>query len=213
MSLLKTGLLGGTFNPVHSGHIELGRRSLNHFGLDKVYYMLSANPPHKQGECRVDKDLRWEMLNEALRAYPELVPSDVEMRREGLSWSLETVKYLKEENPDEIYYFISGSEGFLKIKSWRRYRELLDEVVFIVAVRKEEHVKQIKTVLDELNVPIYDDVNAAQAPGVLLFSYESDTIAYSSTKVRDVLSEGGKTGEMVSESVKEIIKENNLYER
>ncbi len=213
MSLLKTGLLGGTFNPVHSGHIDLGTRVLKHFSLDRVLYMLSANPPHKQTDCRVDKDLRWEMLNRALKDYPGLEPSDVEMKRPGLSWSLETVRFLKEQSENEKFYFISGSEGFLKIRSWRRYRELLDEVVFIVVLRKTGHREEIEKLMKDIGIPVTDCKTDADAPGVLLFSYESDKIDYSSTDVRSLLADRCNTEGMVTDGVEEIIKERKLYER
>ena len=122
MSQNKTGLLGGTFNPVHRGHIELGLKIKAAFGLDRILYILSAQPPHKKRQAMPAAELRLAMLKAALLPHPGLLPCDLELRRRGESWTIDTIRELKAAQPDECFYFITGSEGFLKIRTWKEYR-------------------------------------------------------------------------------------------
>ena len=109
MNQSKTGLLGGTFNPVHRGHVDLGLKVKAAFGLEKVLYILSAQPPHKKLQPLPAAELRLSMLKEALRPYPGLEPCDLELRRPGDSWTIDTVRQLKRERPSERFFFITGS--------------------------------------------------------------------------------------------------------
>ena len=111
----RIGLLGGTFNPVHEGHIQLGLKIRQEFQLDQILYILSAHPPHKKYRDMVPAALRWKMLKIALKPYPQLVPCDLEMKRTNDSWTIDTIQELKLQYPDHRLFFISGSEGFLKI--------------------------------------------------------------------------------------------------
>ena len=209
---LKTGILGGTFNPVHHGHVELGLKILNAYSLDRVLYILSANPPHKNHGNVVDQDLRWRMLTLALEARKELVPCDIEMKRRGFSYTIQTIKELKTLYPEDEFYFISGSEGFLKIRTWKRYKDLLRAVSFIVVLRKEEHRATIERLLAEESVPLIGEPAASGATmGVRLFSYQSSRLSISSTLVRGRLMERETVDGLVDENVKKVIEEYRLY--
>src|SRR5512137_1629981 len=95
----RVGLLGGTFNPVHRGHIELGLRVREDFGLDRILYILSARPPHKRNRGVPDARVRFRMLEKALKPYPELVPCDMEIGRAEPSWTIDTILELKDRRP------------------------------------------------------------------------------------------------------------------
>ena len=90
----RIGLLGGTFNPIHNGHIDLGLRIINSFDLSNILYILSANPPHKNNSQVVSTPLRWEMLTTALKPYKKLTPCDIEMQSPLPSWTINTVSKL-----------------------------------------------------------------------------------------------------------------------
>ena len=147
MNQSKTGLLGGTFNPVHRGHVELGLKIKAAFGLEKILYILSAQPPHKKLQALPAAELRLAMLKEALRPYPGLVPCDLELRRPGDSWTIDTIRQLKSDYPAERFYFITGSDGFLKIKTWKAYQQLLREVFFIIVMRQNSHQPWVERLL------------------------------------------------------------------
>ncbi len=91
VSKRRIGILGGTFNPVHRGHIQLGLNMREAFRLDEVLYILSAIPPHKKAPHLVSAQLRWEMLEQALAPFPFLVPCDIEKKRPNDSWTTDTI--------------------------------------------------------------------------------------------------------------------------
>jgi nicotinate-nucleotide adenylyltransferase len=218
----RIGLLGGTFNPIHRGHIELGLKIREAFHLKEILYILSARPPHKKGLEIAPIELRWEMLKKALGSFPYLVPCDIEMRRAADSWTIDTVNQLITQYPVQRYYFISGSEGFLKIKTWKNYKKLLDTLSFIVVLRKGPHQTAVEQLLKEEGlIPYYrNDISGqkpdpAGKPAVYIFSYQSGNLFISSTLIRKkVKLSGYKLIEnFVGEEVKKIMEENNLYEK
>lgn len=218
----KVGLLGGTFNPIHKGHIELGLIIREAFDLDKVFYILAARPPHKKAGGIVPADLRWEMLTRVLERFPMLEACDIEMKRPLDSWTVDTVEELYRIYPGNVFYFISGSEGFLKIRTWKNYKKLLDRIPFIVVLRKEDHRKQVERLVKGEGITPYlcDDKTKpgntqadAQAPCVYIFSYQSDKLRISSTLIRQKVKESERIDNFVHREVKKIMEEYKLYEK
>jgi nicotinate-nucleotide adenylyltransferase len=208
----RIGLLGGTFNPIHFGHIELGLQVISAFGLDKILYILSAHPPHKDFGRVVDAGLRWKMIQTALKPFPQLEPCDVEMKRENPSWTFQTIGSLRQKYPGDVFYFISGSEGFLKIKTWKNYRDLFSAVFFIVVLRKPSHSRKLKSLLKQENIPlnpVYDP--GLEPPCVFVYAYESERLDLSSTIIRKMARKSKSLRGTVPEEVEKIIQEYNLY--
>ncbi len=213
MSQCRTGLLGGTFNPVHRGHIELGLEIKAAFHLDRVLYILSAQPPHKKRQPMPAAELRLAMLKAALLPYPGLLPCDLELRRRGDSWTIDTIHALKAKSPDERFFFITGSEGFLKIRTWKDYRQLLRDVFFIIVLRRASHRLKVETLLREEGVPFGPGCeNAPGPPAAFLHAYVSDHLALSATAIRRKRSRGQDISPFVEAQVRRIMEENNLYE-
>jgi nicotinate-nucleotide adenylyltransferase len=203
-SRTRIGLLGGTFNPIHLGHVELGLQIRKAFSLDKILFILSAQPPHKRDQQIAPPEIRWKMLNEALKSFPSLVPCDIEMKRSSWSWTVDTVRELRKEYPhtNTEFYFISGSEGFLKIRTWKNYKQLLNTLSFIVVLRKPRHKHVVETMLAEEDT----------AYPVHTFSYDSDKLYLSSTLIRERVKQCQPIDGLVDEGVKKIMEENKLYE-
>lgn len=204
----RVGLLGGTFNPIHRGHVDLGLRIREAFDLDKVFYILSAQPPHKTDIDIAPPEIRWQMLTEALKPYRQLVPCDIEMKRPTMSWTVDTVDELKQKYPETDFYFISGSEGFLKIRTWKDYKRLLRSLSFIVVVRKPGHEEAVEALLNGEGLSLH-----GRSPSVRLFSYLSITLVISSTLIRRKVKDSQEIDGLVDEGVKKIMEENKLYER
>lgn len=212
----RVGLLGGTFNPVHNGHIELGLKIKEAYKLNKIKYILSANPPHKENDLIVDMNIRWNMLEKALKYIPYLEPCDIEIKRKSLSYTIDTVSSMKEKYPEDEFFFIMGSDGFLHIKTWKDYIKLLRTVSFIVLLREERHRNKIIMILKEIGIKYTKgDLKENDAQKnfnrVFFYSYKSDTLKNSSTTVRERIREGLSIDGLVNPAVAEIIKGNNLY--
>jgi nicotinate-nucleotide adenylyltransferase len=215
MSPTKTGLLGGTFNPVHRGHIELGLKIQAAFRLDRVLYILSARPPHKKRQTMPAAELRLAMLKAALRPHADagLAPCDLELRRRGDSWTIDTIRELKAAAPAELFYFITGSEGFLKIRTWKDYRQVLREVFFIIVLRRPGHRAKVEQLLREEGIPIRSDGReAAGPPAAFLHTYTSDYLELSATDIRKKRSHGQDVSPYVEQNVQKIMEEIKLYE-
>jgi len=221
----RVGLLGGTFNPIHRGHIRLGLTVREAFELDKIFYILSAHPPHKKAGAIVPADLRWEMLKRALAPFPMLEPCDIEMKRPMDSWTIDTVEELYGRSPESVYYFISGSEGFLKIRTWKNYKKLLYTVPFIVIIRKEEHKEQVERLVEGEGITLCfhcDRPEQEQAkarafapcvPCVYIFSYRAEELQISSTLIRQKVRLSERIDNFVDKEVIKIMEEYKLYER
>jgi nicotinate-nucleotide adenylyltransferase len=209
----RVGLLGGTFNPIHLGHVDLGLKIQAAFQLDKILYILSAKPPHKQQGNIAPVAIRWEMLKKALESHSVLVPCDIEMRRSTYSWTFLTLQELKREFPDDRFYFISGSEGFLKIKTWKNYKALLKSLSFIVVLRKEIDRKKVEDLLEEENLTSCIDIEKENGtPAIYIYSYDSDKLFISSTLIRKKRSSSEDLAGLLDQEVKKIMLENKLYE-
>lgn len=198
------------------GHVDLGLKIRTTFQLDKIRYILSARPPHKQQANIAPAAIRWQMLKGALKPFPGLVPCDIEMRRSTYSWTCLTAAELRSEYPDDTFYFVSGSEGFLKIKTWKNYQKLLTSLFFIVVIRKESDKKKVEALLHEENLaPCYDVKRftaASETPTVYIYSYRSDKLHISSTLIRKKRRLSEDVDGLVDREVKKIMLENKLYE-
>lgn len=214
MTRHKTGLLGGTFNPVHRGHIELGLKIKAAFGLDCVLYILSARPPHKKNQTLPPAELRLAMLRAALQPHPGLETCELELHRQGDSWTIDTLRELKAAAADgERFYFITGSEGFLKIRTWKEYRRVLREVYFIIVLRRPEHRRKVEQLLRQEDVPFGSALlETDPPPGAFLHSYVSDYLELSATTIRSKRAHGQDVSPYVELNVKKIMEGIKLYE-
>ena len=223
----KVGLLGGTFNPVHEGHVDLGLKIREAFRLNNVLYILSANPPHKKAPHIAEAELRWKMLNIALSAYPFLEPCDIEMKRSQDSWTIDTIQELQQLYPDDYFYFISGSEGFLKIRTWKNYKRLLRMIPFIIVARDSAHKEEVIALLSEEGMVLADAAGPHDNPAPIQhieyetgavnaaywYNYRSDKLFISSTLIRRRVKEQERIHGLVHEEVRKIMEEQRLYEK
>ncbi len=136
---LRVGLFGGTFNPIHIGHCQVALDVVQQFDLDRIYVIPSSLPPHKSKGALAAAADRYEMARLALKDYPSLQVSDVEIRRPGQSYTYDTVQQFKAGLPQNgRLFFILGMDAFLEINTWKAFNRLFDEAAFIVMSRPQD---------------------------------------------------------------------------
>ncbi len=131
----RIGLLGGTFNPIHIGHLLIAHDAMEALGLDCVKFIPAATPPHKSLDRNISGTERLKMVRLAIRGCEQFVADDIEVRRGGASYSVETVAELQRRHPDAEFYFIIGADSLEELPHWRDIRRLARLCVFAVVAR------------------------------------------------------------------------------
>ena len=212
---MKLGVLGGTFDPIHLGHLRTAEEIGQELNLDKVYLIPSATPPHKTQEPVTPFDHRLAMARIAVVDSPLLDVLDLEGRRPGFSYSIETLKEIHSIfGPDLELFFIIGMDAFLEIKTWREYQNLFDYAHFVIIMRAGFQPDE----LDSLIVNLRVEVKKTDKPGVFiapsgksLILMAPTLIDISSTRIREMITEGKSIRFLVAESVRDYIREKRLY--
>ncbi|MBM3249819.1 MAG: nicotinate-nucleotide adenylyltransferase [Candidatus Omnitrophica bacterium] len=132
---MRIGILGGTFNPIHIGHLILAEEAREKLGLDKVIFVPSFLPPHKDNSDIAPAGMRLAMVKSAIRGNKYFSFSDTEIRRDGKSYTIDTVKEFKAKFPKDDLYFIIGSDLLKYLDDWKDLGEIIQMVKFIVATR------------------------------------------------------------------------------
>ncbi len=140
------GILGGTFDPIHNGHLYIAQEALNAFNLDKVIFVPGGNPPHKRDKNITSPSIRYELVKMAIREYPEFSISDYEINKKGYSYTYETLEHFKEKEENAQIYFITGADCLMHIYEWKNVHSILKLCNFVVFNRpgysREEILKQ-----------------------------------------------------------------------
>ncbi len=131
----KLGILGGTFNPIHYGHLAAAEEVRNRIPLDRILFIPSFIPPHKQEEAVPSALHRMEMVRRAAAGNPAFEPSDIEIRRGGRSYTIDTIEALRQAYGGTELYFITGLDSFLEIQTWNHWERLLTLCSFVVLSR------------------------------------------------------------------------------
>ena len=134
----RTGIMGGTFNPIHMGHLIIAEKAREQFNLDEVLFLPSGVPYMK--DCRevLPGKIRMEMTALAIQGNPFFAVSAMEVEREGRTYTYETLEKLREQNPDTEYYFILGADSLWKIETWRKPERIFAACHILAAVRDDK---------------------------------------------------------------------------
>lgn len=189
---MRIGVFGGTFDPIHRTHVDIGRAALNYRGLDRVLFVVSADPPHKGDEITPADD-RYAMVEAALASEPGLEPCDLELHREGPSYTADTMKSLRALYPNAEFFLIIGQDALIDLPGWHSPQGILDEAQLLVLPRPSEE-RPIPSALDGH----YEMLPFAES-------------LMSSTEVRRRLGEGDAAADCLSPAVLEIARERGLY--
>lgn len=195
------GILGGTFNPIHSAHLAIAEAALAHFELDRVLFVPARVPPHK-GEQQVSVTARAEMLKLALMDRPEFNFSSVELDRSGVSYTVDTLRALREIYPAAKLFFVIGDDSLLQLHSWRSIGELMEMCSFITISRPGADVGQLRNHIH------FDEQTTEQ---LLANRIEACNLPLSSTMIREYVREGRSIDHLVPAKVAEYIEQKKLY--
>ena len=143
----RLGLLGGSFNPVHNGHLAIARQTREALGLDRILFIPTSHPPHKPNDNLAPTQDRYEMVRLAMASDPYFAISDVEIRRPGKSYSIDTIRLLQQEYGAQTQLlFLIGLDAFLDFPSWRKPLTLLELCPFVVLSRPGQSFRSLSTV-------------------------------------------------------------------
>lgn len=200
----KIGIFGGTFNPIHLGHIRLGQLVLDEIKLDKILYIPDNTPPHKS-----DKDLacgedRLNMINISLKDFDNMESSDIELNREGKSYTFETLLELKNVYPNDELYLITGADMFLTLDKWRE-PETIFKTANIIGVSR------VKSDFEKMEEYAENVIKPMGAKVFMLSQTVFDTA--SSTYVRENIDDYQKIKDMITPEVYRYITEKGLYRK
>lgn len=194
------GIMGGTFDPIHIGHLQIARAVGRHLGLEQVMFIPAYIPPHKLGMDFAPAEDRYAMTALAIAPYQDFVLSDMELKRSGVSYTIDTVRQLAKEHPDEQLYFIIGADSVAQLHTWHNIHELLQLAIFVAAGR-----------------PGYDGVmeEAEAHLGSIarkrIMLLDTDEYDVSSTEIRSRIKAGKSLAGLVPELVEKYIYEHSLY--
>lgn len=214
----KIGLFGGTFNPIHSGHIKAAGVVQRIFTLDKILFIPSSIPPHKESEKIVSPGHRFKMVELAVENTASFVASPIEIEEKGTSYSILTLQKISKIYPEALFFFILGIDAFLEIDTWKNHERVLEQCKFVVISRKGYRLEDAKNVLDRKYASGMCDLSVSERIrknldlSYKIFLLPFDALDIASTEIRGRLKKKLPITHMVSEPVADYIFKNNLYQ-
>ena len=200
----RIGILGGTFNPIHNGHIMLAKKAFEQFALDKVLVMVSKTPPYKDNSCIVSAEHRSNMIKEAIKEYSFMEFSIFELKRDGKIYTADTLTLLTEMNPDTEYYFIIGGDSIRDFHTWYHPEIVLKKATIIASLRKG-----VSLDLYQKSIDLLYDLYKSSNPHIEFLVTES--IDISSSEIREKIYTDDNIKQYLDSNVYDYIISNGLY--
>lgn len=131
----RIGIMGGTFNPIHNGHLIMAEQVMSQLGLDQIFFIPNNIPPHVDTKTAIAGEIRAKLIELAIKDNEKFILNRMELTQGGISYSINTVKRLKTENPDVDFYFIIGGDEVAYLPKWKQIDELVKLVTFVAVKR------------------------------------------------------------------------------
>lgn len=205
------GIFGGTFNPVHHGHLRSALDIGNVLSLDSVVLMPTFMSPHKTQQT-IDKQHRLAMLEAATANAPLLTVSDFEISNPEVSYTINTIEHLRTENPSTPLCFLMGMDSFLQFTTWHRWQDILKHCHLVVAQRPGYAIKDDSPTSILLSTHITSHANKLhQSLGGLIYIHDAHPLAISSSGIRDLIAQSQPITFLTPPSVENYISCHHLY--
>ncbi len=196
------GIMGGTFNPIHNGHIMLAKTAYEQFGdIEKIVFLPNAMPKYKDSKEVIDSSHRLAMVNMGIKDYNWASLSDMEIKRGGITYTYDTLKEIKSINPGIKIYFIIGADSLANIKTWFRYQDVLSMCTLLVAKREGEN----------LDIVAMGDKLMSEYDFCRIEYMDMEEYDASSTDIRASVERGVIPYDLLPIGVSDYILENKLY--
>ncbi len=226
MAVTRLGVLGGTFNPIHLGHLHVARSVRRLFDLDRIYFVVACTPPHKSLENLVPLTHRYAMVTLATAGEPSFVPSLIELEPPVSPFSVNTMEKLARRNDGKgsVMYFIAGGDSLAEVCTWRDSATLLASYSFIFVTRPGSAAVEPASVLPEKALPgvrnlvglkpfrLRRRIRAEEAHGTnRIFIVDIEAPDISASRIRELVSRGKRIRHLVPAPVHEYLKKTHLY--
>ncbi|MBQ1871362.1 MAG: nicotinate-nucleotide adenylyltransferase [Lachnospiraceae bacterium] len=198
---MRIGILGGTFNPIHLGHLLIAENAFEQFKLDRVNIMPAHISPFKLDTKVLDKEHRKKIIELSIANNPHFVMDPREIDSDSISYTYLTLSDMKANNPEDELFFILGADSLKTIKNWRNPQIIFDNATVLAAVRNNDDINDLKSYADEIKALFDGNVGFIKTP----------TYDVSSTDIRRRIASGESVRYMICDAAIEYITDNNLY--
>lgn len=198
---MKKAIFGGTFDPIHIGHINIAYEALYRLELDEVIFIPNGNPPHKFNRRVTEEEIRYEMVREAIGKEKRFSISDYEISREEISYTYNTLEYFTKREPETQWYFLVGMDSLMSLYKWRNVDSILKNCILVVLSRSGYTNDEI----------IITKRKVEKKYGVEIIILSTPMLDISSTDIKNKIFEGKVVNYLILESTEKIINKYNLY--
>lgn len=197
---MKLGIMGGTFDPIHLGHLHVAGAALDEAALDQILFLPDGDPPHKTPNCPAASRLH--MVNLAIQGEPRFTASDMEIRRRGRTYTVDSLLALKQDQPRRELVYLIGSDTLFLFPTWRTAEKVAQLCTMLVVLREGDQVKKVRAEQARLN----------REYGLVSRLLKARGLPISSSQVREAIRQGQDIKALVPKAVAAFIHENRLYQ-
>jgi nicotinate-nucleotide adenylyltransferase len=217
------GIFGGTFNPIHYGHLRVAVEVLDQFNLDKILFIPSAQPPHKSLSDIADAFDRLKMTQLAILSYPLFECSNIETKRQGFSYTIDTIHELLNRYPHDFqFYYLIGKDAFFAIHTWKSFEKLFEIIPFIVMSRpvlwhdskiiNDQFIEYIQQTISKDYVHLTQEKCMIHPNKKRIYYCQVTALDISSSQIRKSLKNKRPIHYLLPDTVLDYIHDNKLYE-